>query len=128
MQSHELVEKEHGETPLRCTPERLGGRLRLVDLRVIRAEGRASPARLRDQVLEEEDVVAKVGRVAQLVRERLVAGNEVDVLVLVLDRLAKRIEIAVPRDDEPVVDVLAVLVEELERPRDEDRVRTPLEQ
>src|SRR5947207_1679596 len=101
MQSHELVENEHGETPLLFVglrgcrrndgrdvwlgprsdgkaaaslwgaPERLGGRLRLVDLRVICAEGRAGPARLWDQVLEEEDVVAEVGRVAQLVRERL---------------------------------------------------------
>src|SRR5256885_395009 len=113
---------------LRGAPKRLRGGLWLVDLRVIRAEGRASPARLRDQILEEEDVVAKVGRVAELVRERLVAGNEVDVLVLVLDRLAERIEIAVPRDDEPVVDVLAVLVEQLEGPRDKYGVGTPLEQ
>src|SRR5947207_15363171 len=158
MQSHELVEEEHGKTALllvgfrrrrrndgrdvrlgprsdgkaaaslRGAPERLGGRLRLVDLRVICAERRASPARLRDQVLEQEDVVAKVGRVAQLVRERLVAGNEVDVLVLVLDRLAERIEVAVPRDDEPVVDVLAVLVQELEGTRDEYGIGTPLEQ
>ena len=113
---------------LRCTPRQLRGRLWLVDLRVIRAEGRASPARLRDQVFEEEDVVAKVRRITQLVRERLVAGDEIDVFVLVLDRLAERVEVAVSRDDEPVVDVLAVLVEELQRSGDQDRVGTALEQ
>src|SRR5207247_11480224 len=158
MQGHELIEEKDGETPLllvglrrgrrndgrnvrlgprargkaasplRRAPKSFRGRLRLVDLRVVRAEGRASPARLRDEVLEEEDVVAKVGRVTQLVRERLVAGDEIDVFVLVLDRLTERVEVSIPRDDEPVVDVLSVLVKELQRPRNQDRVGTALEQ
>jgi uncharacterized protein (UPF0548 family) len=49
------------------------------------------------------------------------------VFVLVLDGLAECVQVAVARDDEPVVDVLAVLVEELQRSRDEDRVGTAFE-
>ncbi len=49
-------------------------------------------------------------------------------LVLVLQRLAQGIEVAVTRDDEPGIEVRAVLVEELEGPRDEDGVGSPLEE
>lgn len=152
MQCHQLIEEQHSEAPLlfvrlrrsrrnhgwnvrlgprtdgkttaslRRPAQRLRGRLWLVDLGVVGPQRGARPARLRDQVLEKEHVVAQVRRVPQLVRERLIAGDEVDVFVLVLDRLAERVEVAVARDDEPVGDVLALLVEELQRSRYQDRV------
>src|SRR5207244_13071389 len=84
-------------------------RLFLAGLGVVRAQDAgASPPRFRDEVLEEEDPVAKVRRVAQLVREGLVPGDEVDRLVLVLQRFAERVQGAVARDDEPDVDVRTV--------------------
>src|SRR5207245_8534655 len=76
-------------------PRQLRGRLRLVHLGVVGSERRAGPPRLRDQILQEEDVVAQVRRVAELVGERLVAGDQVDVFVLVLDRLAESVQVAV---------------------------------
>ena len=114
------------EGPARAA-QRLGRHQWLVGLGVVRAEPWPRPARLRDEVFEQEDVVAKIWRVAELVRERPIAGDEVDVLVLVLDRLAKSVQIAVARDDEPDIEVGLVLVEELERSRDEDRVAATLE-
>ena len=99
VQRHELVEEEHGKSPLLLVRLRrrrwddgrdmwfsppahahapaplrraswaLGRKRRLVHLRVVGPERGAGPARLRDQVFEEEDVVAQVGRVAQLVGE-----------------------------------------------------------
>src|SRR5438445_787726 len=59
----------HAPAPLRRASWALGRKRRLVHLRVVGPERGAGPARLRDQVFEEEDVVAQVGRVAQLVGE-----------------------------------------------------------
>ena len=88
----------------------------------------AGPPRFRDEVLEEEDAIAEVGRVAQLIREGLVAGDEVDLLVLVLEGLAEGVQVAIARDDEPDVDVGPVLVQELHRAGDEDGVRPALQE
>src|SRR5205814_8117467 len=54
--------------PLRRPPRELRGRLWLVHLRVVGPQRGTCPARLGDEVLEQEDVVAQVRRVAQLVR------------------------------------------------------------
>ncbi len=104
-------------------------RLFLAGLGVVGAQDAgARPPRFRDEVLEEEDPVAEVGGVAQLVRESLVPGDEVDRLVLVLQRFAERVQIAVTRDDEPDVDVRTVLVEELHRAGDEHGVGAALQE
>ena len=116
-----------GAAPLRRAARRLGED-GLVHLRVVGPQSRAGPARLRDEIFQEEDVIAQIRRVAELVRERLVAGDQIDLLVLVLDGLAERVEIAITRDDEPDLDVLPVLVQELQRTGDEDRVRPTLEE
>src|SRR5438094_900194 len=98
MEGHELIEQQHRETPLllvgfwrggrndgwnmwlgshprgyttgplRRPPRELRGRLWLVHLRVVGPQRGTCPARLGDEVLEQEDVVAQVRRVAQLVR------------------------------------------------------------
>ena len=102
--------------------------MRLVHLGVVGSERRAGPPRLRDQILQEEDVVAQVRRVAELVGERLVAGDQVDVFVLVLDGFAERVEIAIAGDDEPDLEVLPVLVQELQRAGDEDGVGPAFEE
>jgi len=49
-------------------------------------------------------------------------------LSLVLQRFAERVQVAVTRDDEPDIDVRTLLVEELHRAGDEDRVRAALQQ
>ena len=106
----------------------VGTPLFFAELRVVGAKAAARPARLGYEVLEQEDVVAQVRRFTELVGEREIAGDEVDLLVLVFQRLAEGVQIAVAGDDEPDLDVRAVLVQELHRARDEDGVGPALEQ
>src|SRR2546428_137292 len=155
VERHELIEEEHREAALLLL--RLGrGRRdhrgdvrlraagadsrahaaraplldgRLVGLRVVGAQPAGTrPARLGDEVLEQVDAVAEVWRVAELVRDWLVARDEVDLLVLVLDRFADCVEVAVAGHDEPDLEVRPLLVQELEGARDEDGVRPSLEE
>ena len=97
-------------------------------LRVVGAQTTAGPARLGDEVFQQEDVVAQMRRLAQLVREREIARDEIHLLVLVLQRLAEGVQVPVTGDDEPHLDLGPVLVEQLHRARDEDRVGPAFEQ
>ena len=105
-----------------------GAPLFLAVLRVVDAQAAAGPARLRDEVLEQEDVVAQMWRLAELVGERQIARDEIDLLVLVLERLAQGVQIAVAGHDEPDLNVRPILVQELHRASDEDRVGPAFEQ
>src|SRR5205814_10131903 len=69
----------HAATSLRSAAQGFRGWLWLVDLGVVGAERRARPARLRDQIFQQENVITQVRRVPQLVREGLVAGDEIHV-------------------------------------------------
>ena len=106
----------------------VGTTLLFTELRVVGAQAAARPARLGYEVFEQEDVVAQVRRLAELVGEREIARDEVDLLVLVLERLAQSVQIAVAGDDEPDLDVRAILVEELHRAGDEDGVGPALQE
>src|SRR5687767_12236836 len=102
--------------------------LLFAELRVVGAKPAARPARLGYEVFEQEHIVAQVRGLAELVREREIARDEVDLFVLVLQRLAQRVQIAVARDDEPDLDVGPILVQELHRAGDEDRVGPALQE
>jgi hypothetical protein len=121
--------RAHAREPAARPPLRLGdGDRRLVDLRVVGAQSAAGPPGLGNQILKQKYVVAQVRRVTQLVRERAIAGDEVDVLVFVLDGFAEGVEVAVTRDDEPHLEVGPFLVQQLQGACDEDRIASALEE